>query len=231
MPTRNCAASCRSAPRSQNLRHWIKLALLTAAPLYAHDAITTKLTWTQEISRLVYKHCANCHREGGAAFSLTTYADARPWAKAIRDEVLGRRMPPWGPVKGVGQFRDDPSLSIPEIEMFVAWVEGGAPEGDPALLPAKIPTPKPPILPAPNRTLAVDRILTLKEPLTLTGIHADHAVEVWAKRPSGTIERLLWLKAPSPATPKDFIFLIPIRLPKGTTIQTTAALTLLADSH
>src|SRR5436190_226258 len=144
MPTRNCAASCRSAPRSPNLRPWIKLALLTAAPLYAHDAITTKLTWTQEISRLVYKHCANCHGEGGAAFSLTTYADARPWAKAIRDEVLGRRMPPWGPVKGVGHFRDDPSLSFPEIDMFVAWVEGGAPEGDPALLPSRIPAPAAP---------------------------------------------------------------------------------------
>jgi len=136
-------------------------------------------------------------------------------------------MPPWGPVKGVGHFRDDPSLSFPEIEMFVAWVEGGAPEGDHALLPSKIPAPKPPAIPAPHRTLAVDRILILKEQLTLIGIHADHPAEVWAKRPDGTIERLMWLKATIPAAPQDFFFQTPIRLPKGTTIQTTAALNLL----
>ena len=67
--------------------------------------------------------------------SLATYDDARPWAKAIRDEVLARRMPPWGAVKGVGEFRDDPSLSQIEIDMIVNWVEGGAPKGDDIYLP------------------------------------------------------------------------------------------------
>src|SRR3954454_388330 len=119
-PVRICGASCRSVSRSRNLRYWSKFApFVLAVPLWGHDPITTKLTWTQEISRLVYKHCASCHREGGAAMNLTTYAEARPWAKAIRDEVLTRRMPPWGPVKGVGHFAEDPSLSLPEIEMFV----------------------------------------------------------------------------------------------------------------
>ena len=101
----------------------------------AHDPITTKLLWTQEISRIVNKHCASCHREGGGAMSLMTYDEARPWAKAIRDEVLARRMPPWGAVKGVGEFRDDPSLSQIEIDMIVNWVEGGAPKGDDIYLP------------------------------------------------------------------------------------------------
>jgi hypothetical protein len=64
-----------------------------------------------------------------------TYDDARPWAKAIRDEVLARRMPPWGAVKGVGEFRGDPSLSQIEIDMIVNWVEGGAPKGDDIYLP------------------------------------------------------------------------------------------------
>ena len=40
-------------------------------------------------------------------------------------------MPPWDAVKGFGQFRDDPSLSQAEIDLLVAWVEGGAPEGNP----------------------------------------------------------------------------------------------------
>ena len=46
---------------------------------------------------MMYKRCATCHREGGISrrFSLMTYEEARPWAKAIKEEVLERRMPPW----------------------------------------------------------------------------------------------------------------------------------------
>src|SRR4051812_25124782 len=76
-------------------RTMVVWGLLACAPLCAHEPITTKLTWTREISRVIDKHCAGCHHQGGRAMSLTTYADARPWAKAIRDEVLNRRMPPW----------------------------------------------------------------------------------------------------------------------------------------
>ena len=70
----------------------------------AHDIITTKITWSKEVSRLVYKRCASCHRKGGSAFSLMTYEESRPWAKAIKEEVLERRMPPWGAVKGFGGY-------------------------------------------------------------------------------------------------------------------------------
>jgi hypothetical protein len=59
---------------------------------------------------------------------LTTYAEARPWAKAIREEVLTRRMPKWHAARGYGQFANDPSLSAFEIALFVAWVDGGARE-------------------------------------------------------------------------------------------------------
>ena len=106
------------------------LLLLAARVGLPHDIITTKLTWNREISRIVYKRCASCHRDGGAAMSLMTYDDARPWAKDIRDQVVARTMPPWGAVKGVGSFQNDPSLTEVEIQMLVAWVEGGAPKGD-----------------------------------------------------------------------------------------------------
>src|SRR3954451_4534955 len=114
--------------------------LFASGVLQAHDPVSTKLTWTQEISRIVYQRCVGCHSNGGSApMPLATYADARPWAKAIKDEVLHRRMPPWGAVKGFGDFRDDPSLTQDEITRIAEWVEGGAPEGDPAYLP---PVPK-----------------------------------------------------------------------------------------
>src|SRR5579864_3354954 len=117
----------------------IAVALLAAFgtyAAYAHDPITTKLTWSKEISRLVYKHCASCHRDGGAAFSLMTYDAARPWATAMKEEVLARRMPPWQAVKGFGEFRDDRGLTQDDLDVIAEWVEGGAPEGDPQWTPA-----------------------------------------------------------------------------------------------
>ena len=61
--------------------------------------------------------------------SLMSYEDARPWAKAIKLEVLRRSMPPWGAVKGFGTFENDRSLSLTEVALISSWVEGGAPEG------------------------------------------------------------------------------------------------------
>src|SRR5438105_11797568 len=84
----------------------------------AHDVITTKITFDREIARIVYARCASCHRPGGTAFSLMTYDDARPWAKAIQEEVLERRMPPWGAVKGFGDFRNDQALTPEQIEVI-----------------------------------------------------------------------------------------------------------------
>src|SRR5882724_591008 len=101
----------------------------------AHDVITTSITFTKEISRLLYKRCATCHGDN-ASIPLTTYEQARPWAKAIKEEVLERRMPPWQAVKGFGEFRDDRGLTQEELETISSWVEGGAPEGDPKYLPS-----------------------------------------------------------------------------------------------
>jgi len=68
--------------------------------------------------------------------SLTTYEEARPWAKAIKEEMLEKRMPPWHAVKGYGEFRNAPPLTQREIDLIVNWVEGGAPKGDDKDLPA-----------------------------------------------------------------------------------------------
>ncbi len=202
------------------------LALLFLCPAArAHDVITTKLLWTQEISRLMNKHCVSCHREGGAAMSLATYEYARPWAKAIRDEVSARRMPPWGAVKGVGEFRGDPSLSQIEIDTIVNWVEGGAPKGDEVYLP-----------PAPHfsaesgaqrggreLTVTTGAALTLSSPAELSGLRpvrlaAGESLEVTAYQPDGAVERLIWIREWRPAWERTYYFLHPVRLPKGTRI-------------
>src|SRR5436190_23191228 len=163
----------------------------------AHEPITTKLTWTQEISRIVYKHCASCHREGGAApMALITYDEARPWAKAIREEVAERRMPPWGAVKGFGEFRRDASLTDPEIEMLVLWVEGGAPKGEDIYLPP-VPPDKPrqdkPRHAATPQGLLVTGQTTLAESIAATGIaprpmQPGDSMQVIARLPDGTVQ-------------------------------------------
>src|SRR5258708_123555 len=106
--------------QAQGLLFIAALGSSTVPSGLSHDVITTKLTWNREISRVVYKRCATCHRQGGGAMALLTYDDARPWAKAIRDQVVARSMPPWGAVKGVGTFQNDPSLTEVEIQMVVA---------------------------------------------------------------------------------------------------------------
>jgi len=78
-----------------------------------------------------------CHREGGAAFSLAEYKDAFPWRTAIKEEVLERRMPPWGAVKGFGDFRNDQALTPEQLELLTSWSQGGSPEGEDKDLPSK----------------------------------------------------------------------------------------------
>jgi hypothetical protein len=60
---------------------------------------------------------------------MVTFSEARPWAAAIREEVLTRQMPPWSAVAGYGRFQNDPSLTQGEWDLLVAWVDGGAPSG------------------------------------------------------------------------------------------------------
>jgi hypothetical protein len=60
----------------------------------SHNPITTTVHFNREIVALLQRRCLQCHREGGMAMSLATYAEARPWAVAIKEEVLARQMPP-----------------------------------------------------------------------------------------------------------------------------------------
>ena len=72
--------------------------------------------------------------------SLATYAEARPWAKAIKEEVLARRMPKWPVVRGYGDFTNDPSLSAFEVAVMAAWADGGAPLGTPSSISSQTPS-------------------------------------------------------------------------------------------
>jgi hypothetical protein len=94
-------------------------------------------TFSKDVAPIVFNKCANCHRPGEVApMSLTSFKEVRPWAGAIREKVASRAMPPWHADRAFGTFRNNPSLSQAEIDTIVAWVNGGAPEGNPKDAPA-----------------------------------------------------------------------------------------------
>jgi hypothetical protein len=205
-------------------RALVLFAILMSVHSSAHDVITTPITFSREISRLVYSRCAVCHRPGGGAFSLLTYAEARPWAKAIKDEVLERRMPPWGAVKGFGEFQDDQGLTEEQLELIADWVEGGAPEGDPKYLP------KVPDFPAASSRgpvpegIAVDGELTLKAAVTVSGIRVKGIPEgssfmAVAERPDGTVEPLLWIYDYKPRFDHPYWYSAALHLPAGAKVE------------
>ncbi|MEW6128268.1 MAG: DUF3471 domain-containing protein [Acidobacteriota bacterium] len=67
--------------------------------------------------------------------SLLSYKAARPWARAIKEQVVTRAMPPWSADPHYGEFANDSSLSQSEIDTIAAWVDQGAKEGNRRELP------------------------------------------------------------------------------------------------
>ena len=112
------------------------LALIgPSLPAAAQPAGET-VTFTEHVAPIFYESCTTCHRPGQVApMSLLTYEDARPWARAIRQKVVDREMPPWDADPAVGVWANDRSLSDEAIATIAAWADGGAPRGDRALQP------------------------------------------------------------------------------------------------
>src|SRR2546427_11788622 len=97
----------------------------------AHNRIS-QVTWPTDVEPIMKARCLGCHTPGGfGPMSLETYQEARTWAKAIREEVLERRMPPWPAARGFGEFINDRSLTPLEIELLTAWAGRATPIGPP----------------------------------------------------------------------------------------------------
>ena len=97
----------------------------------AQDVTLTDVTFTKDVLPILQRSCQKCHRPGTAApMSLLTYDDTRPWARAIKDRVVARQMPPWHLDRSIGTFDADPSLSDAEIATISAWADSGAIRGD-----------------------------------------------------------------------------------------------------
>jgi hypothetical protein len=203
--------------------------LLLAACFVAqgHDIITTSITFDRDIARIVINHCASCHHPGGMAFSLMTYDDARPWAVAIKEEILRRRMPPWGAIKGFGEFRNDTALTPEEMERIVSWADGGAPVGEPKDFPEPPKSLEPATFRHPKGALIVkgdSGEFALTRAFKLDGLWPNEFPEkgrflITAQLPDGAIEPLVWLEDYKSKFGHPFLFRTPLNLPAHTVIR------------
>src|SRR5271167_4615435 len=108
--------------------------LLISTSSFAAKIDPRPVTFSKDIAPIFQAKCEECHRKGTVApMSLITYQETRPWAKAIRERVINRQMPPWHVDKTVGiqHFANDRSLTDAELNTIVRWVDSGAPQGDP----------------------------------------------------------------------------------------------------
>jgi hypothetical protein len=121
---------------------FVLLSLATALIASAagkSDAPTNQVTFNRDVLPILQKNCQGCHRPGEAApVSFLTYSETRPWAKAIRESVRLRKMPPWFADPHVGKFANDRSLSPSDIETLAKWADTGAAEGSPSDAPAPV---------------------------------------------------------------------------------------------
>jgi hypothetical protein len=105
---------------------------LLAAPAGAQgaQAAAATPTFNKDVAPILYANCIACHREGEIApMQLISYQEVRPWAKGIKAKVASREMPPWFADPRYGKFKNARGLTQAQIDMLVAWVDAGAPQG------------------------------------------------------------------------------------------------------
>lgn len=194
----------------------------------AHDPPRATVTWNRDIAPLVHARCVRCHSpDGPGPMSLVTYKEARPWARAMREEVLARRMPKWHAAHGYGQFANDRSLSPFEIALVVAWVDGGAVKGaDPVTPEPRSPIPDPATAAMPGRDVRVacnDPSLPAGRLLAITprlgeGQSAGFSVRL----PDRRTVILAWIRNFERAFEETYWLQRPLDLPAGSRLAVTA---------
>ena len=90
----------------------IALCAVAAASMRQPRLGAADVTFTRDVAPILHARCVSCHRAGEVApMALLTYEDARPWARAIKEKVVTRQMPPWFADPAVGSFANDARLS------------------------------------------------------------------------------------------------------------------------
>ncbi|HWZ30495.1 MAG TPA: cytochrome c [Bryobacteraceae bacterium] len=178
------------------------LLAISASAADETNATKKTVTFTKDVAPIFQAKCEECHRKGtGAPMTLTTFEEARPWAKSIKQRVATRTMPPWhlDKTSGIQHFANDRSLNDDQIATIVAWVDGGSLKGDPKDMPAakKWPDGEEWIL---AKQFGEPGIVLKSEPYTMPA----HGQDVWFKPlTSVDIKEPRWVRAVEirPGTP------------------------------
>ena len=158
-----CRTVSRTAQRLGVARRSGAAAAAATVAAFAAGAVGAAPTFSKDVAPILYAHCIRCHRDGEIAGSqsLLSYDTALPLARAIKQQVATRQMPPWpaDPQRSL-KFRNDAQLAQQDIDTLVAWVDAGTPRGNAADLPAAPPAVSGWLHP---QGLKPDAVLTLPE--------------------------------------------------------------------
>jgi hypothetical protein len=177
--------------------------LVACAAIYPSAARAQAVTFSSHIAPILQAKCQGCHRPGTSApMSLLTYEDARPWARAIKQSVIRRDMPPWHLDRqhGIQRFKNDRSLTDTQIALLARWADEGAPLGDPALLPKPIVWPEADrwqsgtpdlVVSLPPRTVAAAGPDTWADYIIDAGIRDDRYIRAVETRPNSAARRVV----------------------------------------
>jgi hypothetical protein len=107
------------------------LIFLAAVCSAAAPNTPAKVTFNKDVLPVLQQKCQECHRPGEVApMSFMTFNETRPWASAIKESILSRKMPPWfADPEFNGHFTNERRLTPAQIDTLTKWVDSGAPEG------------------------------------------------------------------------------------------------------
>lgn len=106
--------------------------LVSLGALFALGCDPPAPTYLNATKAIVDAKCAGCHSEGGIApFPLTTHAEIALVSDLVRGAVESGVMPPWLAAKDCNSYSNDFSLSDADKATLLAWIDDGAPEGEP----------------------------------------------------------------------------------------------------
>ncbi|MBI3860913.1 MAG: redoxin domain-containing protein, partial [Planctomycetia bacterium] len=209
------------------------------------------ITYSKQISRIIQEKCQDCHHPNTAApFSLLTYEDAVNWAAMMKEVILLRRMPPWHADTRFGDFREERRLSQDEIDMVVAWINDGTPQGDSRDLPPALDFPDGWRIGEPDVVFELPREVTIPAKGTVpylyfetpTNFKEDMYIQAAEARPGNRAvvhHVLLFYKAPGDGRNRLFENWvdgaapgnIPMQLPEGQGRKIPAGSTLIWQMH
>jgi peroxiredoxin len=94
------------------------------------------VTFSNQVSRILDRHCTECHRAGEIGpFALTNYDEVIGWGDTILETIDSGRMPPWNASTQHGQFANARLMPEADKQTLRNWVAAGMPFGKESELP------------------------------------------------------------------------------------------------